>query len=315
MTSYFEEEMVPTKLGGVDNIPISSRKIDGGRATKSRQYPNRDGQKSEDLGREAWRFELEIPLFKGIDDSHYPDMHDQLVALLDDPPNPLEYRDHEKGTMNVTIPPGGWSSTIDAKIQDGAVIRVTLIEDQLDVAVSARELRPTQNAQARGEDLDEALRDAGVDEDKLKKKLDKAGVGLSALEQGFAAGSMWSNVGLQFQLGLRDAVRTTQQIAADVDTMRARVDVVFGLPQLLHPVNAGIVDAAILLADTFALIGEAHIQAGPVIVEEVINDTTNAFSLATRLYGDTSRVEELLALNPSIDPLFIRPGTRLQVAA
>jgi prophage DNA circulation protein len=96
-----------------------------------RKYPNRDGQRSEDLGREPYVFELEIPLFADIDPSHYPTMAEQLRAILDDPEDGLEYRDHELGTMPVSI--GPWTSDIDAKMRDGVVFRIQLTEDQVDV--------------------------------------------------------------------------------------------------------------------------------------------------------------------------------------
>ena len=310
---FFEEEMPQIKLGDLDNIPVSSRKVSGGRSVKGRQYPNRDGQASEDLGREPWVFELEIPLFKTVDDNHYPAMADQLQLLLDDPPDDLEFRDHEFGTMQVSV--GPWSRDMEATKRDGVIIRVQLTEDLLDTPFAVRELVAAPNVETAGADLDAALERAGVTEPNVQTQLNRNGVGLTTNELGFTAGDMWSGQGAAFMQRLNDGIATAEQIAAIVDTVRARVDVLLGLPQLQDPAYADAVIAAILFADAMALAGQVVIASSTPIVEQVIVEPISVFELALLLYGDIDRVEEILQRNPLVDPLFIAPGTRMQVAA
>lgn len=310
---FFDEDMPEIKLGDLDNIPCSSRKVSGGRALAERKYPNRDGASSEDLGREPYTFELEIPLFADVDANHYPTMWDQLRLILDDPPTPLEYRDHELGTMNVSIRP--WSSDLVATRRDGVVVRITLVEDTLDTPFQVRELAVVANVETAGDALDQALEDAGVDEGDVKKKLDKAGVGLKSTEQSFTAGSMWSNQGARFLQRFNDGVVTAEQIGASIDTVRGRVDVLLGLSQLQDPAHADAYTAAIMFANAIALAGEDAVRSATAIVEEPILVTQSIFEVAARLYGSVDRVEELLQRNPGIDPLFIAPGTVLKVAA
>lgn len=316
MPFIFENEMPELKLGDLDKIPCSSRKVSGGRAIVARKYPNRDGQSSEDLGREPYVFDLEIPLFADVDPDHYPTMWDELRSILESPPRQLEFRDHEFGTMHVSVPPG-WTSTLDATKRDGVLVHLTLTEDDLDIAGTFRETTTgtAPNAESAGDELDAALEEAGVNEDELKGKLDKAGVGLKSTEQGFAAGSMWSNQGAQFTNQLRDGINTAEQIAASVDIVRGRADAVLGLPQLRSPANAGVMNAAILFADAIARLGDRASASSTVIVQQPILDVTNVFELSARLYGTPDRASEIIARNPLVNPLFIRPGTRILVAA
>ncbi len=311
---FFDDEMPELKLGDLDNIPCASRKVSGGRAIVARKYPNRDGQSTEDLGREPYTFELEIPLFHDIDPNHYPTMWDQLRLVLDDPPDALEFRDHELGTMQVSI--ASWSSDLVAEKRDGVLVHLTITEDLLDTPFQVRELvSDVPNAEGAGADLDQALEDAGVDEDDTKAKLDKAGVGLKADEQSYTAGDMWAGQGSTFSQRFTDGVVTAALVGASIDAMRGRVDVLLGLPQLQLPQNAGAVNAAMMFASAVALAGSAALASSTPIVEEAILDTCSVFEVAARLYGSTDRVAELLQRNPLVDPLFIRAGTKLLVAA
>lgn len=312
MDSFFDTEMPAIKLGSLDNIPCSSRKLGGGRDVKSRKYPNRNGQSGEDMGREPYTFDLEIPLFAGVDANHYPTMADQLRSILDDPPDPLEYRDHELGTLNVTIEP--YTSDLVSEKRDGVVFRIKLVEDQLDAPSQFRELTSAPNAQNAGDTLDQELEEAGVSEPNVITSLDRAGVGLTNAERGFAAGQMWTSLAIGIVNVIQEGVATAEQIGSMVDTTRARVDVVLGLPQVLDPANGSAMTAAILFLEAITLLGDVALASAAIEVEEEILDVCSVFQVAARLYGDELRAIEIMQRNPGINALFIPRGTRLVVA-
>lgn len=310
---FFDDEMPEIKLGDIDNIPCSSRRVGGGRARKDRKYPNRDGQSSEDMGREPYTFDLEIPLFAGVDPNHYPSMADAIRSLLDDPPAQLEYRDHELGTMHVSIDP--WTSEITAEKRDGCVFRIKLTEDDLDAGAAFRETTPQPNAEDAGATLDAELAEAGVDETDTKAKLDQKGVGLTGDERSFSSGSMWSTQATRVIERINDGVATAEQIAAVVDTMRGRTDVLLGLPQLQNPANGSAVTAAILFLDAIVRLGDVASASAAIEVEEELLDVLTVFDVASRLYGDEQRAAEIMQRNPLVNGLFLPRGTRLRVAS
>jgi len=310
---FFDESMPTCQLGGLD-LPVVHRKLSGGRATVDRRYPNRDGQSTEDMGREPYTFELQLAFFADVDATHYPDLWDQVRSLLEDPPDDLEYRDHELGTMHVSVKP--WSSDLAATMRDGVMTTITLVEDDLDIGVAFRELRPQPNTESAGAALDDELEQAGVSEPNVITSLTRAGVGLSDIEAAFNTGTLWATMGQRFAEDIAASVIvSTEQIAATVDVLRARAQVLLELPELLDPANASAMHAAMLFAAAATSQGERAFADAAPVVEQAIADTISVFELSTQLYGDETRAEEIMLRNPGLNPLFIAAGAVIQVAA
>lgn len=311
--SVFDDEMPSIKLGDLDNLPCSSRKLGGGRARVANKYANRDGQATEDMGREPYTFELEIPLFAGVNPDHYPSMADALRSLLDDPPEPLEYRDHELGTMNVSI--GPYSSEMDPMKRDGVIFRFTVTEDELDQGSAFRVLNPQPNVEAAGEALDSELEEAGVSEPNATSAMDKKGVGLKVDERGYESGTLWTSQAARVVDAINDGIATAEVISATVDTIRGRVDALLSLPEMQVAGAGSAMTAAILYLDAITQLGDRALATVAIEVEERILDTVSLLDVAARLYGDEQRVEELMKRNPGVNPLFVPAGTVLIVAS
>jgi len=309
--SVFDDEMPSIKLGDLDDLPCSSRKVTGGRARVPYKYPSRDGQIAEEMGREPYTFELEIPLFAGVNPDHYPSLADSLRSLLDDPPEPLEYQDHELGTMNVSI--GPYSSEMDPMKRDGVIFRFTVTEDELDQGAAFRVLNPQPNVESAGEALDSELEEAGVTEPNVVTAMDKKGVGLKADERDYEGGTLWTSQAARVTDAINDGAATAEQIATTVDTLRGRVDALLSLPEMQVASAGSAMTAAILYLDAITQLGDRALATVAIEVEERILDTVSLLDVAARLYGDEQRVVELMARNPGVNPLFVPAGTVLIV--
>lgn len=311
--SFFDDEMPALKLGDIENIPCSSRRVTGGRARVARKYPNRDGQTTEDMGREPYTIELEIPLFAGVDPDHYPSMADAIRSLLDDPPEPLEYQDHELGVLNVSASP--YAIDMDPMKRDGVILRFTLAEDTLDQGAAFRVLNPQPDVETAGEALDGELEEAGVTEPNVTSAMEKKGVGLKADERSYTSGSLWASQALSVVTEVNSGIATAQSIAATVDTIRGRVAALLSLPEMQVASAGSAMTAAILFLEAVTQLGDRALASAAIEVEERILDTVSLLDVAARLYGDEQRVVELMARNPGVNPLFVPAGTVLIVAS
>lgn len=322
---YFGNDMPECILDGI-TLPVSSRRISGGRAIVARKYPNRDGQSSEDLGREPYTIELEIPLFADVHVNHYPRLWDELRAKLDDPPDELEFQDHELGTLRVSIK-APWTSDMVATKRDGVVVHLILEEDSLDTVSSTTtrsgrddNTAATQTPEHSGANVDHELETTGVTTDRILRAFTAAGV-LSTLTQEarsstFVPGTLFQTIGASFSTFLNGVgVRTADDVAAQVDVLRAQVDVLVSLPELQDPQFASVTTNAMLFLSACAYAASVAVYDAPAMVEEVLLATQSVFEVAARLYDDATRSEQIMNLNSGrgIDWLFIPAGTRLQV--
>lgn len=308
----WDETLGPYKLGGVE-FEASSRKRKGGRQIVARKYPNRDGQDAEDTGREPYTFELTIPLFHGVNPDHWPGIFDNLIAVCEDPPSDLEYQDPEFGTLVVSVET--WDDGLDAGARDGTVLSIVLTERMLDagpifrVASTPTISDPTELAAS----LDDAMADAGIDETAVSDGFAVAGASLDEGEKG-AAGTLWQSQVTETLARIDDGATTADAIVAQVERVRARLDVLTGLASVQTPEGQPVYEGAMLLAAALEATARELAADAPALVEHTLRVETSIFEVAAALYGDPARVTDLLARNAMSDPLFIPAGTTLVVA-
>ncbi|MEQ8886215.1 MAG: DNA circularization N-terminal domain-containing protein, partial [Sandaracinaceae bacterium] len=178
MADLWPDILHEASLGGI-TFPVARRRLRGGRAFASRQYPYRDGQTVEDTGREPYAFSLDVPLFASVDPSHYPDTADALRLLLEDGEDlgEVEYVDPFLGPLRVKL--AGYDEDMDAQRRDGVTVRLDLEEiDPVEGGLFRVLANPDAESEARSAaaDADDALSGAGLSEEDVSAILDAAGV-------------------------------------------------------------------------------------------------------------------------------------------
>jgi prophage DNA circulation protein len=308
----WDDTLSPYKLDGIE-FEASARPRRGGRAIVARKYPNRDGQDVEDLGREPYRYELVVPLFHGVNPEHWPNLFDQLVAVLENPPANLEYQDPEHGVVTVTVV--DWDDGLDSGQRDGTILKFTLEERMLDVVNLGRTLTtsvltdPTELAAQ----LDDAMAEAGIDENTVKAGFAKAGAELDVDEQG-DPGTLWESQIAETMARIDDGAAAADVIVSQVERVRVRLDVLTSTEEARTADGQPVYEAAMLLAASLEQRARAFAADAPSLVEHRVLVETSIFEIANSLYSDPARVADLLARNPMADALFIPAGTVLVVA-
>jgi len=307
----WNETLGPYKLDGIA-FEASTRGLRGGRAVVRRRYPNRDGQDAEDMGREPYVYEVVVPLFHGVDPGHYPDLFDQLRAVLEAPPSSLEYHDPEHGPVIVQVI--DWSAPLESGQRDGVILTMTLEERQLDVANLGRVLatQPTDPEELAAQ-LDDAMSEAGIEEADVTAGFDAAGAKLDLDETG-AAGTLWASMVTESLARIDDGAAAIDTVLASVETVRTRLDVLTSLDAAQTADGQPVYEAAVRLASSLQQTAEQLAASAPSLVEHATLIEQSIFEVAAQLYGDPSRVADILARNPMADPLFIPAGTVLVVA-
>ena len=307
------DTLSPYKLDGIE-FDASERVKRGGRAIVKRTYPYRDGADHEDLGREAYSYKLTIPLFNGVNPEHYPNLFDQLRAVCENPPSTLEYQDPEDGVVVVSVV--SFDSGLDSGMRDGTVLTIELEERQLDIANLGRTLRSDvglSDPEELAASLDDAMAAAGIDEATVTDGFAKKGVELDVDETG-AAGSLWEAQVSETLARIDDGAQTSDAVLAHVERIRTRLDVVTSLEAAQSAEGHPVYEAAMRLAASLEQTARELAASAPSLVEHTTLVETSIFDVAHSLYGDHTRVEELLARNAMADCLFIPPGTVLVVA-
>lgn len=308
----WDETLGSYKLDAVE-FEATSRKRGGGRAIVRRRYPNRDGQDVEDLGREPYTYTLVIPLFHGVNPNHWPGLFDNLVAVLENPPSTLEYQDPEYGVLTVTVV--DWEDGLDSATRDGTILTITLEERMLDAGPLYRVASTPALAdpEERAAELDDAMADAGIEESDVTAGFAAAGAELDPDEVG-TAGTLWESQVTETLARIDDGAATADAVLAQVERVRARLDVLTSLDAAQTAEGQPAYEAAMRLAASLEATAAELAASAPALVEHVVAVETSIFDIANSLYSDPARVADLLARNAMADCLFIPAGTVLVVA-
>lgn len=309
----WDETLGQYKLDGIV-FEASSRKRKGGRKVVPRKYPYRDGADAEDTGREPYTYELVVPLFHGVNAEHWPNLADQLIAVLENPPSDLEYQDPEHGVITVSVLE--WDDALESERRDGTILSFTLVERQLDLANLGRVLSagPTiTDPEELAASLDDAMSDADIAEADVTASFAAAGAELDVDEQG-AAGTLWQSQVAETLARIDDGAASADAIVAQVERVRTRLDVLTSLEAAQSAEGQPVYEAAMLLAASLEATARDLAASSPALVEHTTLVETSIFEIAASLYGDPARVSDLLARNAMADPLFIPAGTTLVVA-
>jgi prophage DNA circulation protein len=293
--------------GGYDGVKFEFVRstLEGGNDIDQQTFPNRAGQKIKGRGRKGRRFRI-LAIF--VEDD-YPDTMNALLAKLENGGVPKEFVDPIFGSMQASVE--NFTVTHDADdASDAATIDISLVEDT-NGEQGLKAITNTTPARAN------AVR-AGVT---------NVFAALSALQ---AATEVQNDPHVLEVVGLVNAATSATSTMAD--SLEATGDQL-SAPAVQQQANAALasIDLAVssnadydsiesydlgaaLLAMSAAASGLAQdlIEAKPPLQIFVVRADTNLLALAFDLYGDSSRAEELLALNSLPDPAFIPVGWKVQ---
>lgn len=274
---------------------------EGGNTLDQQEFPNKPGVFVQGRATKGERFTV-MGIF--IEDD-YPDTMNALIAALQNGGVPKEFVDPVFGSIQAAC--DSWQVTHDAEdAADSATIQITFVQ-HTDGSTGPRAVTNTTPARAN------AVRSGATD----------VLVALSAFQE---ATEVQNN---PYVLQVTGAVNAANGIAdtfeADADDLSAldiQKQANAALATIELAVEAGAdydtaeaydLGAAVLAMST-AVSGMAQdlIEAKPPLQIYVVVADTNLLAFAHDLYGDSSRADELLALNSFPDPSLIPAGFKVQ---
>lgn len=306
----WEELLQPATLGEVE-LPVGRRRITGGRTIARKELPYVGGQEVEGMGRRARRLEVEVELFADVDEALYPERYEQLVTVLDSEDATTTWNDPVWGPIQVAVTQ--WDAVEDARARDGVTISIALEEVGFDQQPSQAEswlfvTSDRSRAETDGDELDATIAEVGITDREIAAAWAAAGHARKAAESLRFARQVVALIE-----DIDDAPQDAEAIAAKVDRVRARLESVVRLAQSRTSAAWPVLERGMRLIDTVVRIGDAAIARQGRIVIHTTKGMTSIYELASQLYGDPRRVDEILRRNPLPRPLFIPAGTVLRV--
>jgi prophage DNA circulation protein len=296
MADYWSETTLTASLGYVE-FPIADRQVSIGRNFARNVYPYRRGQGVEDLGRKVYAFNLTVPLFRGVDESHYPDTYLRLLSIIedDDLRGEVEYVDPEFGPLDVKIVDYSWRT--EAGRRQGGVLTIQLEErgfeqSLLESLSHFAQSGPTRAAQ-HAQDVD----------------FDAAATGETV---GFSLTAAWQ----KFQAAIDQGALAADEIAAQLDELYLVAEKVVAFSAEDEIERFSLYNSLIDFLGASEDVAEdaADKSVGAQLVEVVLPDDMDMFQAAARYLGDAGRAEEISFHNQG-DPLLYARGTLLRVPA
>lgn len=203
-SGYWPTNLLDATLQAGDvelTFPVEDRHVKGGRAWARRRYPFRNGQEDEDTGAEPREIVYTVPLFRDVDEEHYPNLVNDLIEFFesDTVRGRATLTDPEFGPLLVRLVDYGWNTT--SKERDGGKLQLTfetLGRELITLLTTRGAARSSTSAEDDATRVDDALADAGKKPTDSAKKMKEKGVPLTGTEilaLGLSA-SFSANVGL-----------------------------------------------------------------------------------------------------------------------
>lgn len=298
-------------------FPVSARACAGSNDAARIRLPYQAGQGIEPTGRGPRTYKLTLPLFPNVEGytDLYPGTYERLLELFDDPDRPdFEYVDPVHGAVRVFA--AEWDDDSNAERQDGCEMHVVLEEVTLDVAgnrVFSSSASPARAGREAALDADEAVAELGVDDDTLQTSMQTAGAPRTG-QDNWSAGQTFQGMFEDFTEAVSTVALAADEAASYVEQVRVRVNAVLTqVDQVRTPEGWRAYESLLRLVDACTTLGEQAVARSIPITEIVTTGRTSAGEIATRLYGDRSRVADVMSLNPHVNPMAIPSGTTLRV--
>jgi prophage DNA circulation protein len=280
-------------------FPTESSRIEGGMRDHVHEYPHSPGGSPEKLGRKLYTFHVSAKFDTNFD--NYPGLYPvNLDALLG------FFEQGVTGDLRLSQMPSAvpsyafqWTREQSAKCRSGEKVDIVFREDQSTLFLFADVVNASANGMAQASNS-VAQELASIQAQIALTRSDQA------LFSGLA-GSVGAILALQDQANLFDT-RLNDQIASIQNTCSS-LDV---SPALQVAIAWPLVNAMHDLWFAAVQLGQKQQSNGVLLQTYVVPATTDIGQIANAIYKDTSRVSDLLTLNPVVDPMSIRAGTRIE---
>lgn len=311
--SLWDEIMADASLGDV-TFPLEKRGLAGGMEAGRIRPIYRAGQGIETTGRKPIVFDLQIPLYNGVEghDDLYPDRLEQLLdVFLHAASDAVSYVDPILGTFEVLVE--SWAIAEDADHRDGCVVSVKLEEvAQASETFIILERAPIRVVAEASGALDDGLADLGVSDTTIANTLSAAGHPRGGSEL-WQAGNIMSSIATEFRYALEAGALNTDQLGGLVDVFNARVRSIAAMPELQGVDGWDAFAAALRLVDGAQQLAERALAHTAPIVEFTVTGTMSAHDVAVRMYGDGARADEVMRRQSALRPWAYTPGSTLRL--
>lgn len=278
--------------------------LEGGNTLDQQQYPNRSGTFIQGRARNGRRFQI-MGVF--IEDD-YPDTMNQLIAKLENGGTPVDFVDPVFGTFKASCDHFVVNHDIE-EAADSATIEITILE-HTEGNVGTAGVKNTTPARANA----------------VRSRVTDTLVALSAFQE---ATEVQNNTyvlqvegAMNAASSIADSLEATGDELSALDVQKqgndtlATVDVAVAAGADYDSAEAYDLGAAVLaMSSAVAGLVQDLIDAKPPLQVYVIPADTNLLAFAHDLYGDSSRADEVLALNNIPDPSLIPAGFRMSAYA
>jgi hypothetical protein len=304
MADYFEENLQEASLGYVP-FPLSDRKWGFGRRFARFEYPYRDGQGGEDLGRKIYTFTLTLPLHRGVEwpEPLYPDVYQKLIAIVSDPDlrGEVEYVDPEFGPLQVKIL--DVRANTPATVRNGVVLELDIEELGFDTDLLANLSKPKFGSASEAEQLAMAI-DTEVEFDPAAPS-DKPGFSLS---------DAWRSL----QAGLDVGATAADVVAAQIDEIYLLAEKFLNFSAKDELQRWSIYISVVNFLGAVEDYADAKSQDDTQNVELVtvtLPSTMSAYDIASTYYGDAGRAESVVQDNPTTNPMAYPAGATVRLSS
>ena len=285
----------PKAYFGSTYVPIESSSIEGGLRDHVHEYPHTPGGAPEKLGRKLYTFKALCNFDTNF--GNYPGLYPgDLNTMLDDfeqgLTQPLRFPQMEAAVPAYAI---NWTREMTAKVRSGERVNVTWREDQTTAFLFSGTVQQGSGS------LELAANAASTNLAALKQQLQPSLTTLSLMASLTAAVGFITSIkdqALLYDARFAAGVSQVQNLCAQLD---GQADL---QPQVAYPVIES-------LHQTWAAAQKMQqdLSATGVPMQQFVNPLTQGIgAIAIQLYGDSSKVSDLLTINQFGDNLRIPAG-------
>lgn len=307
MADYFELNILEASLNYVE-FPVSDRKLGVGRRFVRTDYAYRDGQGGEELGLKAQTFSLTLPLFRGLDESYYPDTYIKLIAIIEDPDlrGNVEYIDPEFGPIQVQIL--DYDIIATGKDRDGVMLTLSLEEVGFDQSLLSHLTQPILAGASRA-----SLLASQVDQEIAFIDIPEAE------KPGFSLADAWN----KFQSLIDAGANATDFIAAQLDEIYLLAERIINFSLVDEVERFSLFNAVIGFAgaaEDFANQASSNQSAdgqsrSKQLIEVVLPAEMSAYDIGTYYFNDAGLADDIIFNNPTANPMLYPRGTTVRISS
>lgn len=285
-------------FGGIA-FPVETSRVEGGMRDHVHEYPHSPGGSPEKLGRKLYSFHVTANFDTNFD--NYPNLYpvglENLLELFESGiTGALRLSQMSSEVQAYAVQ---WTREHSAKCRSGEKVDIVFREDQSTLFLFA----DVVNTSAA--DIDSAS--ANVSQQLAMIQAQLALTNSDANLFSSLSASIGSILALQdqanlFDTRLNDQIASVQNACSQLDTTASlQVAIAWPLVNALHDLWF----AAMQL-------GQKQTANGVTLSTYVVPVTTDIGQIANALYRDSSRIGDLLTLNPVANPMSIRAGTVIE---